>query len=62
MLLYKVTLIGEYIKRLILKRQTGGVSAPNTKSQALFKQVQAREGEKGKAKESIGKYFFSFLL
>ncbi len=30
-------LIGEYIKRLILKRQTYRGSANNTKSQALFK-------------------------
>ncbi len=36
-LLSKATYNWEYIKRLILKRQTDRGSAHNTKSQALFK-------------------------
>ncbi len=43
--------IGEYIKRLISKRQTDRVSARNTKSQALFKYVWASNRRRERSRE-----------
>ncbi len=58
--------IGEYMKRLILKRQTDTGSAPNTKSQALFKWIQAskrrRERERERWRYRIIYFYFYDLM
>ncbi len=64
MLLFKRLTIGEYIKRLILKRQTYRGSAHNTSLRHFKNKYKlAREGEKDKEKEEdFEKVNFSFFV
>ncbi len=57
-MLLKQFTIGKYIKRLILTRQTDRGSAHNTKSQALFKQVQASKGRRDEDFEKVNNQIF----